>query len=428
MGLQILPRPVLHAAIGVALHRVGAQQVHLGIGGRDAERLPGRDLGQQGQVLVKRRQAVAAADVEQQRRLVNAGLRALQRGAAKVVARRFGAGTGVQHRNVGIEHRHHPVLGLPVQQQQHAALGGGVDRAFAVLSRIHKIDRTAQLAVPRRQCTGGETAVVGRKVQRDGRAFALGQLPEVDLPERRVKDLQLGGIAPRLGDYGQRVVVGHGAQQDAFVERMGVEFPCAAGDLQFAAGPVVHHEPRAAHGQHRAGVAGLEAAHLAAVGRIDDYILGVQFHKTARQFLDLQRFADAGIHRPAAVAPAQIEREAVHPVGQQRDGGRHSPCKHGKHQRHSQYDDPHRDSTAALPLFEQRRDGAQVGSALRLPGGPVFLAADRLRGAQANVAAGAGDGLGGGMPLLPRQHPPAAFLAFLLGFVHRGFPPFLSFI
>ena len=82
---------------------------------------------------------------------------------------------------------------------------------------------------------------------------------------------------------------------------------------------------------------------------------------------------------------------------------------------------------AALTLLDQRREGLHVvGLFFRRWGrGGTAAAAHRLGGAQADVPAGTGDGIGGGMPPLPRQHPLAARLAFLIRFAHEwGSPSF----
>ena len=308
----------MHAVVAEALHSVGAQQIDIRVGGRHAKRLPGGNFRHGSQVFIQRDQAVAAAHIQQQRGLAAARCGTLQRGTAKIIPRGLGAGAGVQHGNVGVKHRHDAALALPVQPQQHTPLLGRVDRTFGVGVGVHKIDRTAQLAIAGGQHPGGKFAAVGGKIHRDGGAVGLGHLPAVRLPHRGVIDAHLGGVAARLGHNGQRVIVGHGAEQDAAVKILGVERAGAAAHGQLVACAVVHGKAGTAHGQHRPRVGWLQAEDFRSVGRVDEHVLGPQLHKAPGQRLDLQRVGDAGGGGPAAVGAVNVQNGAVDGIAQQR--------------------------------------------------------------------------------------------------------------
>ena len=127
-----------------------------------------------GQDFIQRDQAVAAAHAYSSSAVwAAARCGTLQRGTAKIIPRGLGAGAGVQHGNVGIKHRHDAALALPVQPQQHTPLLGRVDRTFGVGVGVHKIDRTAQLAIAGGQHPGGKFAAVGGKIHRDRGAVGL---------------------------------------------------------------------------------------------------------------------------------------------------------------------------------------------------------------------------------------------------------------
>ena len=206
-GRQAGLHPVLHAVVAVALDGIGAEQINVGVGGRDRKRLPCGNLGHNGEAFGQGDQAVAAVYVQKQRGLAASGRNALQRGPAVVVACDLGGGAGVDDRNVGVKHGHDAVLALPVQPQQHAARVGGVEQALGVGVEAHKVDRAVQLPVPRGNHARGKPAVVGGKVQRDRCAHRLGHPPAVQLPHRRVIDVYPAGKTVRVGHDGQRVVV-----------------------------------------------------------------------------------------------------------------------------------------------------------------------------------------------------------------------------
>ena len=345
---------------------------------------------------------------------------ALQRAAGDVVAHQLGHVGGVEHRQIVVKNSQQPVSGQPLQPQQQAA-GGGVVHRLVVAAQVHQVDAAGQLPVPRRQRAHGKPPVVAGKPHRDGGALDAGHLPAEQLPERRVVDRQLGGVAAGFRHHRQRAVGGHGAQQQRVLGGAGVQRAGAAFHPQLGAGPVVHHKMTAPRGQRGPGVAGLEGPDLAAGGGEHHHIPVVQLHKAAAQRLDLQRRGDAGVGGPGAVV-VQIDGQGICHIAQQHQRIRKGAGEHPHHRGGCQQQHAPERVAAALILFQM---GAGVDGlhpcALRLRGRLGSVPPQMPGGAQSHVAAGAGHRARLFAPL-PRQHPLPPGKTLLVAAIH-GNPP-----
>ena len=174
-----------------------------------------------------------------------------------------------------------------------------------------------QLAVCGAQAGRRKPLSVLGKGDLSGHTLGIAGIPLVDGLEGGVVNRDLRQITAGIGDHRHRSVGGHLRQQNGLGVGVGIQCAGSAFHPQLVPGPVIQHKAGLAAADARAGVVVGDAAQLCAPGGKDHQVLAAQLHKTAAQALHLERFGDAGLHRPAATG-LQPDAGGFHHIAQQR--------------------------------------------------------------------------------------------------------------